>query len=266
MTIIAIIFTNFVAMKISAVILTKNNEKTISKALDSLSFADEIVVVDSGSTDKTVSLANLAGARVIFHPWEGYVKQRRFAIQQATYDWVFVLDSDEEVSKELASWVQNFNPEIAKINGVWIQRKMVFYGQSINYVWHNELRLRFFRKDCAEVGGDDPHDKIVVKGKTIKAPYPIYHYSYESFLDQINKLVKHAHTASLILTKKSTLTLTFKMLLSPILRFFKLYGLNYGVMLGLNGLILCVNESFYVFLKYALALDLKLNKKLKPTN
>ncbi|MCS6893446.1 MAG: glycosyltransferase family 2 protein [Deltaproteobacteria bacterium] len=242
-------------MKISAVVLTFNSEKKIATALKSLSFVDEIVVVDSGSTDNTVPIAKEFGAKVFFHPWNGYKEQKKFGIQQTSHDWVFVLDSDEEVSEGLILWIMEFKKHPPNIQGVSVKRTMVFDGEIINVIWRNEYRIRLFNKSFVELVGQEPHEKITVRGSTLKVGNEIYHYSYDGFKDQVQKLVKHAVCFSESVDKRDVKLLVIKMLVSPLARFLKTYVLNFGFLIGLKGFVLCMNEAFYSFLKYALALE-----------
>ncbi|MCX7952806.1 MAG: glycosyltransferase family 2 protein [Deltaproteobacteria bacterium] len=248
-------------MKISAVVLTYNCEDTIERALQSLDFADEIIVVDSGSKDRTVQIAEHLGCRVFLNPWPGYAEQKQFGVDKTNYDWIFVLDSDEEVSKELRKWLTSLKTSNQiKADGYAFKRVMFIEKERIDVIWRNEFRIRLFRKKSGTFVGKDPHEKILVSGVVKKVPLEIYHFSYQGLVDQVRKLTNHAKTWAETNERISCLSSIVRLFVSPISRFTKMFLIRFGFALGIRGFILCVNEAYYAFLKYAILIW---NKRLK---
>ena len=238
-------------MKISGLVLTFNSESTIERALKSLSFCDEIIVVDSGSTDTTVSICQRFGARVFFNPWNGFAEQKRFGLQKASFEWVFVLDSDEEASAELQEFVLNFKKNFSRFEGVSFKRVMFVGNRRYDVIWRNERRIRLFKKSAGSFLDNEPHEKVLINGAVLKTDFEIFHYSYKNLEDQVSKLFKYAKVWADRQEKIGFLI--FRAVISFISRFIKTYILKLGFLAGREGFILCFNEAYYGFLKYALA-------------
>ncbi len=246
---------------ITAFVVSFNEEEDIEACLESLSFCDEVIVIDSHSTDATPELCRTAGAKLIQRDWPGYVKQKAFGLAESSHQWVLNLDADERVSPELQKSIievleKEHENEVAGVprayNGYQMNRVVYFLGRWWRSGgWYPEYRVRFLRKDCTTWGGSDPHEKPIVSGRIGRLDGELEHYTYRSLAEQIEQL----HRFSSIVAeqeyragKRAGLRL---LLLNPILRMLKFYVVKRGFVEGVAGLVVAINEGFYTFMKYA---------------
>jgi len=157
-------------MKVSGVIVCFNEEKNIERCLKSLLWTDEIVVVDSYSTDKTVSICKKYTNRIYQREWPGINKQKEYAVSLTQNEWVFVLDADEMVSEELSKEIiERLERDNERYDGYMVKRHTYYLGKWINHGgWYPDYKLRLFKKKNGYFGGEDPHDKVIVKGEVAK--------------------------------------------------------------------------------------------------
>lgn len=243
---------------VSAFIISMNEEDQIAECIESVKFCDEIVVVDSFSTDRTVEIARALGARVVQHAWSGYVKQKDFALSQTAHEWVINLDADERVSPELRRNIESVLTMVRRDgadsapSGYFLNRVVFHLGRWWRKGgWYPEYRLRFFRRSQVTWGGVEPHEKPIPLGATARLPGELLHFTYENFGHQIDRL----HHLSAIAAKgdydrgkrANVLSLVF----NPILRTLKFYIFKRGYREGVAGFIVAVTEGYYTFLKYA---------------
>lgn len=244
---------------LSAFIICMNQERTIRRCLESISWVDEIVVVDSGSTDRTLDICEEYGARIIKRDWPGHREQKQFALDQCRGKWVLNIDSDEELSPQLKERIRSIMSRSAKerdkINGYLISRVVYFKDRWWDQGgWYPEYRMRLFKREVTKWGGINPHEKAIVPEPTKKIEEPIYHYSWKDFNDlafKFNKLSTNSATAvfnSDICPKKVSV---IKIIMHSFIRFFKFYIVKRGYREGLVGFIVAVSEAYYTFMKYA---------------
>ena len=241
---------------LSVCIVCCNEAENIVDCLQSVRWADEIVVVDSGSADATVELAQGLTDRVVHHDWEGYVRQKNYALGLASHEWVLCIDADERVSPELAQEIQNELARIAagepRAVGFTMPRKVRYFGRWILHGgWYPDRKLRFFRKSAGSWGGVDPHDHLRVDGKVAALKGDLLHFSFRDMrdhLDTINNFTSVAAREKQAGGRKHAL---LHMLLNPPIRFLRMYVLKRGFLDGMPGFICAVLGSYYVFLKYA---------------
>jgi len=177
---------------LSAVVIAQDNADTIGRCVRSLSFADEVVVVDAGSDDGTPEIAREAGARVVTNPWPGFAAQRRFAIEQATGDWVLSVDSDEEVSEELAREIPAAIASAGAVCGFWLPRRNQFLGRWMDHgPWSGDRVLRLFRRDRGAVTDRRVHEGIDVDGETAALSAPILHYAHRTIGESVRRLDRY---------------------------------------------------------------------------
>lgn len=246
---------------ISAVIITKNEEKNIGDALESVKDFEDIVIVDSFSKDRTVEICRKYTNRIFQHEWQGYARQKQMAVDYAKKPWVLILDADERVTPELESEIME-KIAIERSAGFYIPRKNFFLGKWIRYSgWWPDYTLRLFKKDVSFVEPREVHEKVVVNGATDYLKNPLEHYTYRTISDYIKKMETYSTlSAKEILSKNpqpSSLFLTFRMLTSPIFTFLKMFFIKQGFRDGLHGLMLAILYSFYAFLKYAKTWEIK---------
>ena len=255
-------------LPVSAFVICFNEEKHIKECLSSLSFCDEIIVVDSFSTDATVQIAKDCGAIVIQRQWSGYREQKAFALLQVTNDWVVNLDADERISKELRDSILGVlqslykseeglyklreAKEVSSVVGYYANR-VVFYLERWwrRGGWYPEYRLRFFRKSKVTWGGIEPHEKPIPHGETKRLSGEIYHYTYEDMHAQFKQLMRFAFIAAEQDFKRGKRSRWYHLLISPLCRVFKFFVLKSGYKEGVAGWIVAVAEGYYTFVKYA---------------
>ena len=248
--------------KLSVVILTKNEEKNIERAIKSIrEIADEIIVLDSGSEDKTVEIAKSLGAKVFFHPFENYPKQVNKGISLTTNKWIFVLDADEEVSEELKSSIKKElkNP---KYDCYMVNRRTYFLGKFLNHTLYPEWRLRLFKKDKVKYEGE-LHEIVKCFGKSGKLKGDLYHYSFKDFEDFIRKNLIYAKKSAEILYKEGKKTSTLDIIIRPTWTFLKFFFIKKGFLDGWRGFTVSLSYAFFNLAKYVFLKELSQNKELK---
>lgn len=248
-------------LDIGIVIITLNEADRIGRLLDSVSFADEIIVVDSGSSDDTRSICRQHGARVIIHDWQGYAAQKQFAMEQARSNWILNLDADEAVSEDLASEIfyalSNVKPDV---NGFSMPRLSRYLNRWIRHGgWYPDRKIRLVKKGKARWTGEGLHEKLVVEGNVQDLSKPLLHYVYRNISDQIQTIDKfstvyageYGHSGSLFVMAG---------VLHAIGKFAECYIWKLGFLDGIAGLIIAMNSSWYVFLKHAKRWELNNNE------
>ncbi len=240
-------------MKISAVVVCFNEEKNIERCLKSLLWTDEIVIVDSFSTDRTLDICRKYTDRIYQRRWKGINDQKRYAVSLARNEWVIVIDADEVVTEELKEEIkERLTADKGRYDGYMIKRHTYYLGRWINHCgWYPDYKLRLFKKSKCRFIGEDPHDKISVEGKVGKLKGEIYHFTYENIADHLRTINSFSDTVAKNMFKKGERFLLLKMLFKPPVKFFETYIYKLGFLDGIPGLIIAVLSSYYVFLKYA---------------
>lgn len=249
--------------KISACVLTFNEEQKIGRCLESLVWCDELVVLDSFSTDHTVEICRRFTDKVFQREWLGYVGQRNTVRGFAEYPWVLFMDSDEEMSPALRDEIISvFESSHADYVGYEFPRQVYYLGRWIRHgEWYPDVKLRLFKKDFGRTEGEEPHDKVVVRGSVKRLKNPIWHYTYDDLADHINTLNRFSSiTAQQRFIQGRHFHWT-DMLLHPLFRFIKGYILKFGFMDGRHGLAIALMASYGAFLKYAKQWELVLKHK-----
>jgi glycosyltransferase involved in cell wall biosynthesis len=262
-------------MPFTACIITFNEENNIEAALETVDFADEIIVVDSHSTDRTREIAGgfrgrsrdgrEVKPRIFERDWPGHVEQKNFAIDQAQYDWVLCLDADERVSPQLRQEIETvLAVDSSAFVGYTMPRKTNYLGRWIlRGGWYPDRKLRLFRKSCGRWGGVNPHDHVRVEGRTQGLRGDLYHYSYRDIADHIRTINDFTDIASIEKQKSRIQYPLLRMLIHPPYKFFKMYIIKQGFREGIQGLIIAILGMFYVFLKYAKLWELQLQNRKK---
>ncbi|MBF0121025.1 MAG: glycosyltransferase family 2 protein [Desulfobacterales bacterium] len=247
--------------KLTVAIIAKNEADRISTLLKSASFADEILVIDSGSTDGTQELCKNLGAHVIFNEWQGYAAQKQFAMEQASSEWVLSLDADEEISEELAKEIKNAITYAKEdVSAFSMPRLSKYLGQWIRHGgWYPDRKVRLIRREKGKWEGTI-HEKLIVDGKTEKLYAPIFHYTYRGIKDQLVTINSFTEIFAENMGPKSGFWV-FWGLIRAFIKFFECYIYKLGILDGIAGFIIAVNSSWAVFLRYAKAWELNLIKK-----
>jgi glycosyltransferase involved in cell wall biosynthesis len=245
------------AVPVSAYMLTCNNDVTVERALQSLHWVDEIVVVDSGSTDGTLDIVRRYTDQVTHRDWPGFRDQYQYASEQCSHDWVLFIDADEEISPTLATEMQAelprnaARPEAERVRGYQCHRRTFFLGRwHLHGGWARDHEIRLYdRRHGRWEGG--LHANIKLQGREAEFRHFYYHYTYESISDQIHTLDKYSSTIAQDMQQEGKRVSVWKMVANPIAGFVRDYILRGGFREGMAGFIVAVNCMFYVFWKYA---------------
>lgn len=248
---------------VSAIVVCFNEERNIGACLDSLRWCDEIVVVDSFSTDRTVEICRQYTERVVQRQWAGYRDQKAFAHSLATKDWVFLVDSDERVSPELRDEIKE---SLLAYDGAYagfsVPRLVFYLGRWWwRGGWYPDYDIRLFRRDRATWGGADPHEKILVDGNVRRLRNPLYHFSYRDMADHVQRINQFTTISAQELLKDRRRWRLSDALFRPAFRFFRSYIWKRGFLEGFAGFHIALMASVYVFLKYAKLWELELEEK-----
>ncbi len=246
--------------KISACVIAGNEERKIGRCLQSLTWCDEIVLIDSFSTDRTVELARQFTDRVYQHEWLGYVGQRNLVREYATHPWILFMDSDEEMSPALRDEIlAEFERGPGRVAGYEFPRQVYYLGRWIRHgEWYPDIKLRLFRKDHGRTEGQEPHDRVVVRGLVKRLRNPIWHYTYDDLSDQLRTVNRFSTITAQQRHVRGKTAGIADITLRPALRFFRGYFLQRGFLDGRHGFAIAVISSFGVFLKYAKQWELRL--------
>jgi glycosyltransferase involved in cell wall biosynthesis len=242
-------------MPISAVIITYNEAKNISRCLASLQgLADEVVVVDSFSTDQTEALCRAAGVRFLQHPFEGHIEQKNWAMQQATHTWVLSLDADEALSPQLKEMLLSLG-ESPTADGYTMNRLTNYCGQWIRHSgWYPDRKLRFFKRDLAKWGGTNPHDRIEMApdSRIVHLNGNLLHYSYYTVLEHVERSDKYAHISAKAMVEQGHKASWWKPGFHAFFKFIRNYFIKFGFLDGRAGFTICRITALETWQKYRL--------------
>jgi glycosyltransferase involved in cell wall biosynthesis len=241
-------------MKISATIITFNEQRNIARAIESLRCCDEIVVVDSGSVDRTVEIAAKLGARVVESPWRGYAKQKNFASEQATHDWVLSIDADEALSEALEAEIWQLKKRGPDCDGYTMPRMAQYLGRWILHSgWYPDRKVRLFNRTRARWVGDFVHESVQVDGKLGHLDANLLHFTCNSLSEHLKTMDRYTTLAAEQLVAQQRHVGFTQLLLDPAWTFLRTYFLQRGFLDGMEGLAIAYMAALYNFLKYAKA-------------
>ncbi len=239
-------------------IVTRNEAASVSGCLDSVSWAEEVVVLDCGSSDGTQEICRARGALVIEHPWEGYSAQKNLAIGKTRHPWVLSLDADERVSEGLLGQIRRVLEEDGPADGYRIPRRNIFFGR---WLRHGELwpdhQIRLFRRERSRFNDKPVHESVEVSGKVEELTEPLDHLSYGTLSDFFDRQVRYAALAAEELDRAGASPRFADFLLRPLWRFLKGYLLKSGWRDGPEGFIAAAGSAFYVFMRAAFLWELR---------
>jgi len=235
---------------VSVVIVTKDEERNIRDALESVRDFEDIVVLDAFSSDGTPAICREYTSRVYQQEWMGYARQKQAAVDRAERQWVLILDADERVTPELNKEISE-TIQAGAFSGYYLPRKSFFLGRWMRHSgWWPDHILRLFRKDTAYIEPREVHEKVVVNGAVGYLKEPLEHYTYRTISDYIRKMENYSTLSAQELGDKKDAPL-ISMALNPFAVFIKMFFLRQGFRDGMHGFILAGLYSFYTFLKYA---------------
>ena len=218
-------------------IITRDEEDRIGDCLDSVAFADEILVVDSGSTDRTVAIARERGARVIVRDWPGYAAQKNFAQEQVEAAWVLSVDADERVTPELAGQIRGLIAAAPDgIAGASVARRTWYLGRWIRHGgWYPDRKVRLARRGRGRWEGGHVHERLAIEGAVRALDGDLLHYSYRSMADHLRTIDRFTTAAAGALAARGARGAAVGMLVHPPLKFLKMYLLRAGFLDGMPG-------------------------------
>jgi len=251
--------------KLSAVIITLNEEKNIGRCIDSLKgVADEIIVVDSGSTDGTEDICREKEVRFEFNTWQGYIEQKNFANSLATHDYIFSIDADEALSEELRKSIleakEQFDADAYEMN-----RLTNYCGKWIRHGgWYPDRKLRLFHRDKYQWGGERIHEQMVNKDANTRVSYlkgDLLHYSYYDIAQHISQANHFTNMTAALAVEKGKRAGMYKIIFSPLVKFIRDYIIRLGFLDGYYGYVVCRISAQATFMKYAKIRQLRKDKK-----
>lgn len=241
-------------MKISATIITCNEERNLPRAIESLRCCDEILIVDSGSTDRTVEIAQKFGARVLEANWRGYAGQKNYASDQASHDWILSIDADEALSEDLEAEIWQLKKNGADCDAFTVPRLAQYLGRWILYSgWYPDRKIRLFNRTRARWVGDYVHESVVSHGRVGQLHGNLLHYTCGSLSEHLKTMDRYTTLAAEELAARKKPVRFSRLLFDPPWTFFKTYVLQRGFLDGLEGLAIAYMAALYTFLKYAKA-------------
>ena len=250
---------------LSVAIITLNEEQNLPRTLPSVRWADQILVVDSGSTDRTVEIARSFGATVLQHPWQGFAAQKNFAIAQCTGTWVLSLDADEELSPELQRQIRTLLPTDPPIDAIALNRRNLFLGRWVKHGgFYPDPKLRLFRRTAARFAlqpafEERPvHETIAFDGALQTLDFDLIHHAYPTLHDYLEHMDRYSTLGAELLVAQGRVSASFpafvwNVFLVPQLTFHWNYLCRLGFLDGREGLLLHLYHSTYVSWKYAKA-------------
>lgn len=237
--------------KISAVIITKDEEANIERCLLSLDWVDEIVVVDSGSKDNTLAIAQKFDCRIINTEWLGFGPTKKLAVNSAQNDWVLSIDADEEVTPELKEEIKNIFDSGNLLQGYRIKWLSFYLNKWIKHSgWNRNFKLKLFNRKYGNFNDAMIHEKVLLNGKIGRLKSELKHYTYPDLKTVMNKTISYADIGARGLAEKNKSPSLYSAYFHGASVFIKLYFLNLGFLDGRIGIVLATNYAFAAYLKY----------------
>ena len=253
--------------KVSVTIITLNEAAHIGAALDSVAWADEVIVVDSGSTDATVEIARAKGATVISRDWPGWVEQKNFAAGQAAHDWIFSLDADERVPPPLAGEIRELLSGDPPLRGYRVPRVTFHLGRWIRTTdFYPDYQTRLYDRRAARWRGRYVHESVTVDGPVGRFRHDLEHYSFRDLRDHLDRVNRYTTLAARQMQEAGRRAGLFDLVIHPCAAFFRNYLLRLGVLDGVPGLIISIVNAYSVVLKVAKLWEWQANPKSQDPN
>jgi glycosyltransferase involved in cell wall biosynthesis len=244
---------------LSVTVITLNEEKNLRSCLESAAFADEIIVLDSGSHDRTLAVAREFTDRVFQESWPGFAQQKNSAQDKAKGPWILNIDADERITPELREEVLSLIHSDPLLAGYKIPRKNYFCGQWIRHGgWYPNYQLRLYQKEAGRFSPREVHEQVEVAGKVGRLKSPLEHFTYQSISDYLQRMDRYSELSAQHYWLEGKKITWPEILFRSFFTFFKMWILQRGFQDGSNGLLLAALYSHYTFTKYA-----KLKEKYK---
>jgi len=248
--------------KLSVAIITHNEEDNIRDALESVKWADEIVVVDSFSTDRTLEMCREYTDKVYSIEWSGFAEQKNKAVSLTTHPWVLVLDADERVTDELRGEIIRIIKDESSKDGYYVPRKNYFAKKWIKHGgWWPDYTLRLFRREKGFFQMREVHESVKINGKTGYLKNSLEHYTYKDVRDYLKRMQNYSTLSAKELLKRGYRANILDVIFRPVAAFFRMVFLQAGILDGIYGIILAYLYSVYTYEKYS-----KLRKMQKTSD
>ena len=240
--------------KVTAALITLNESANLAAALASVAWADEILVIDSGSTDDTAALARQAGARVEVRPWPGYSAQKNYAASIASHDWILSLDADERVTPALGAEIRSLLAAEPSRRGYRIPRVSHYLGRWIRGTdWYPDYQLRLYDRRAGRWNGRAVHESVALDGEPGVLANDLQHHPYRDISDHLATIDRYTTLAADQMRTEGRVPSLAGLALHPPFAFLRNYVLRRGFLNGGAGLTVSILNSYYVFLKLAKA-------------
>lgn len=238
-------------VKLTVTVITRNEAANIEGALESVKWADEIVVVDSHSADETVALAGRYAARIVVHDWAGYSAQRNYAAEIASNDWILAIDADERVPPELAAEIQHIMRDESAVGGYRMPRVSYYLGRWIRGTdWYPDYQLRLYDRRVGQFNGKRVHESVELKrGRPGTLEHDLQHYPYRDISDHVTSIDHYTTLAAEEWFAEGRRTNPFEAAVHPPAAFLRNYIVRRGFRDGTAGFLISILNSYYVFLK-----------------
>ncbi len=238
--------------KLSVILITKNEEANIRECLESVAWADEIIVVDSGSTDNTLAISKALGAKAYVHEWPGFGIQKNRALGYATNDWVLSLDADERVTVELRTAIEKvLSAEHQECSGYNVSRLSNFCGQFMYHSgWFPDLLPRLFKREKACFSDDLVHERLIVEGKLGQLQGLLLHYSFDDMEEVLQKVNQYSSAGAKMMFKRGKRTTLTGTVVRGIWSFIRSYIMRAGFLDGKKGFMLAVSNAEGTYYRY----------------
>ena len=247
-------FTRLTTVQISATIIALNEERNIARAIESLRCCDEILVVDSGSTDRTCEIARMHGAKVIEANWLGYAAQKNHAAALAAHDWILSIDADEAISEGLEAEIWQLKKSGPTADAYEFSRLAQYLGKWIMHSgWYPDRKVRLYHREKAQWEGEFVHESVQVNGTLGRLDGNLLHFTCESLTEHVKTMNQYTTLAAQELASRGVRVTWFRPLLDPPITFLRAFVLRRGFLDGFEGFIIAYMAATYNFLKYAKA-------------
>lgn len=241
-------------MKLSVIVITKNEEKHIRRCLDSVRFADEIVILDSGSEDATLEICQEFTSQIFSTDWPGFGPQKNRALAKTSHDWVLAIDGDEWLSPELMQEIQTLlaSKMIDHYDGYCVRRLSEYCGHFIRFgAWKNDYIIRLFKKSISRYSNDIIHERVIVNGKIKTLNHPLYHQPFENLEQSIQKMNDYTTLSAQMKFQQGKKGSIGKAILHGLWTFIRSYFLKCGFLDGKAGFLLAVATAEGSYYRYA---------------
>ncbi len=244
-------------LTLAVVVITKNEAKNILECLQSVNWADEVIVVDAQSTDGTAELAKTHTTDVFVRPWPGFGPQKNFGFEQVSSDWILILDADERVSEELRTEIlEHLHRSSTKSVAFRLPRKNYFYGQWVRWGGaYPDYQIRLLQRGRGRYNDVTVHENLMIDGHVGTLLQPLEHYTEREIHDHFGKFNLYTTLAASEKSKSQKTVAWYHLVCNPFVIFFKTYIIKKGYRDGTRGVIFAVFASMYTFVKYTKLLE-----------